>query len=161
MTDKRDTYDRGSDFWNDILGHRLEKLRLLSVAVLIGVVTGGAAALLKKIIGWVTQSLLPLRLDGVPDWSMLLIPVAGIVLTGIYQRYILRHNISHGVDILVNDLADKKYYLNPRLIFAPIVASSFTLGFGGSAGSEGPIAYSGAAIGSNAGRLFKFDSVTL
>ena len=36
-----------------------------------------------------------------------------------------------------------------------------TLGFGGSAGSEGPIAYTGAAIGSNVGRLCGVSAKTI
>lgn len=146
-----------SDYMADIVGLMPEKVRLFWLAMLIGVVTGAAAALLKAIIGMVTRSLHHFEPGSVPDWSMLLIPVVGIVLTGIYQRYILRRSISHGVDILVNDLADKKYRLSPKLMYAPMIASSLTLGFGGSAGSEGPIAYTGAAIGSNVGRVFRVD----
>ena len=142
---------------SDIVGLMPEKVRLFWLAMLIGIVTGAAAALLKAIIGLVTRSMHHFELSSVPDWSMLLIPVVGIVLTGIYQRYILRRHISHGVDILVNDLANKQYRLSPKLMYAPMIASSLTLGFGGSAGSEGPIAYTGAAIGSNVGRAFKVD----
>ncbi|MCM1096371.1 MAG: chloride channel protein, partial [Terasakiella sp.] len=51
-----------------------------------------------------------------------------------------------------------RYALPGYLCYGPGVASSLTLGFGGSAGSEGPIAYTGAAIGSNVARLFRMDS---
>lgn len=137
------------------------KVRLFTAAVIIGIIAGCGAALLKKLIALISGALLPLLPGAVPDWSLLVIPVVGIVLTGIYQRYILHRRISHGVDQLVNDLAGKRYRLSPKLIYAPIVASSLTLGFGGSAGSEGPIAYAGAAIGSNAGRLLGLDRKTL
>lgn len=36
-----------------------------------------------------------------------------------------------------------------------MIASALTLGFGGSAGSEGPIAYAGAGLGSRFGQLFR------
>ncbi len=36
-----------------------------------------------------------------------------------------------------------------------MLASSITIGFGGSVGAEGPIVYTGAAIGSNLGRVFR------
>lgn len=130
-----------------------DKVRLFLLAVIVGLLTGAAAALLKWMISKVTILLHPLLIKGGPDWTLLWVPVAGIVLTGIYQRYILRDRISHGVDKLVNDLAAKKYMLSPKLTYSPMVATSLTLGFGGSAGSEGPIAFTGAAIGSNVGRI--------
>lgn len=46
-------------------------------------------------------------------------------------------------------------------MYSSIIASSITIGFGGSAGAEDPIAYTGAAIGSNIGRWFKMSSKML
>lgn len=141
--------------------HASEKVRLFVLAVIIGIITGFGAAVLKKIIGYIVGWISPLTIGGSPVWLLMWLPVAGIVLTGIYQRYVLHDRISHGVDKLVNDLAAQKYVLSPRLTYAPILASSLTLGFGGSAGSEGPIAYAGAAIGSNVGRLSGVSPQTL
>lgn len=131
------------------------KAKLFLLAVIIGLLTGAAAAALKWIIARITLLLHPLELTSGPDWTMLAIPVVGILLTAMYQSYVIKTQISHGVDRLVNDLSLRRYDLSPRLTYAPIIASSLTLGFGGSAGSEGPIAYTGAAIGSNIGRIFK------
>lgn len=135
------------------LPHLSSKMRLILLAVFVGVLAGLAAALLKWLIQEVISLLHPFVVTDGPDWTMLFLPVIGIMLTGVYQRYILRDSISHGVDKLVNNLAENRYALNPHLTYAPIIASTLTLGFGGSAGSEGPIAYSGSAIGSNIGRL--------
>ena len=138
-----------------------EKVRLIVISVIIGIIAGIAAAVLKWLVEFVVSMIGPLRFSEGPDWSMLWLPIVGILLTGIYQRYILHDRISHGVDKLVNDLETRKYLLNFKLTYAPIIASSLTLGFGGSAGSEGPIAYSGAAIGSNVGRICGVSSKTL
>ena len=40
-------------------------------------------------------------------------------------------------------------------MYTSLLASSVTIGFGGSVGAEGPIVYTGAAIGSNLGQLFR------
>ena len=138
-----------------------DKIRLIVLAVIVGILAGCGAALLKWLIGKVTSYLHILWITDGPDWTLLWLPVVGIVLTGIYQRYILRDRISHGVDKLVNDLAEKKYLLSPKLTYAPTIASTLTLAFGGSAGSEGPIAYTGAAIGSNVGRICGVPSETI
>lgn len=126
------------------------------VAFIVGVGAGVGAFVLKTMIGWITHMLTD-KLHAVgPNWLFLLIPVAGILLTGIYVRYILRDDITHGVSKLMADLKHHDYKLRPHLTYAPMIASSLTLGFGGSAGSEGPIAYAGAAMGSNAARLARF-----
>jgi CIC family chloride channel protein len=47
--------------------------------------------------------------------------------------------------------------LSPRPALARTAASAVTLGAGGAAGSEGPVAVLGAALGSFLGRAFRFD----
>lgn len=135
-----------------LLPHASEKMRLFVLAVAIGLLAGLSAALLKWIIGNLAQIIGSMAEDGGLNWNLLWVPIAGIVLTGIYQRYILHRDISHGVERVAADLAQHRYDLSPKLTYAPVVASSITLGFGGSAGAEGPIATVGAAIGSNIGR---------
>lgn len=127
---------------------------LLTVAFFTGLVTGAFAALLKGIIALLTKVLTSHVGEGGPEWLLLVIPLVGILLTGIYVRYILRNNVEHGVGQLVVDIKDNQPKMPSKLIYGPIIASSLTLGFGGSAGSEGPIAYTGAAIGSNMARWF-------
>lgn len=126
----------------------------VTLAVIVGAITGFCAFLLKTFVKYISGFLTSgLHMSGI-NWYLLLIPVAGILLTGIYVRYILRDNIEHGVAQLMRDLSKKMYDLKSHLTYAPVLASSITLGFGGSAGAEGPIAYTGAAIGSNIGRMF-------
>ena len=121
-----------------------ERVLIVGLATVVGLVTGGAAFLLKRLVARVSEPLT----DGLHQWGcnpiLLALPVAGIVLTGIY----------HGVDRLDKSISHRRYKLPFELTFSPLLASSITLGFGGSAGSEGPIAYAGAAIGSNLGRVF-------
>lgn len=125
------------------------------VATLVGLLCGAAAALLKLVIGsmasFVTSWMRPHEFN----WWLLAIPVTGILLAGIYQRYVLKHNVEHGVEQIVGFMQKKRYILGKFWIYEPMIASTFTLGFGGSAGSEGPIATTGAAIGNNIGQRMK------
>lgn len=132
-----------------------DKPFMFVLAAVVGVLAGTGAFILKHLIGylsgWLTSGLRP---EGA-NWLLLLLPVCGIMLTGIFCRYVLHKNLAHGVRQLMADLKNKDYRLSPRLTFTPMLASTLTLGFGGSAGSEGPIAYTGAAIGSNMARMFR------
>lgn len=126
---------------------------IMCLAVFTGFLSGTGAFILKWMIR-TTTDLLTSGINGASVWYIF-IPIAGICLTGLYQRKILRRNIEHGSERLVADYVKQNYNIHPSGIYAPLLASTLTLGFGGSAGSEGPIAFSGAAIGSNVGRLFR------
>ncbi len=127
----------------------------MSLACIVGLLSGCAAQFLKGIISWISGHLVAgAHADGI-NILLFILPFAGILLTGIFVRYVLRVNIAHGVRQLKGDIAKGYYHLKDYLMVAPIAASSITLGFGGSAGSEGPIAYTGAAIGSNVGKIFR------
>lgn len=132
-----------------------DNLYVFILAIVVGALAGLGAFVLRTAIGTLTRWLRSgLEITGDSLW-LLAIPVAGIMLTGIYVRYILHDNIAHGTARLLHDIARKMYRLRRHLTYSPIVASTITLGFGGSAGAEGPIAYTGAAIGSNIGQMFR------
>lgn len=134
------------------LQHLSDQTFRFLVASAIGLVTGAAAALLKWMIR-LTSKLLTVNFSADSfNYPLLLLPVAGIVLAVFFQRYTIRADMTHGVNRLLHDIAVHRLRLPPRLMWGAMVASTLTLGFGGSAGSEGPIAYTGAAIGSNFGR---------
>lgn len=125
----------------------------MSMCLIVGLVSGASAALLRWLIqhmSHVAHSMMQLEKG---NWMLILLPVAGIVCTGIFTRYILRDDIEHASDKINDRLHRGITYISPKLIFGPIVASTMTLGFGGSAGAEGPIATVGAALGGNLSRL--------
>lgn len=73
----------------------------------------------------------------------------------LYVKYIVRDNISHGVTRVLYAISQNKSRLKKHNMYTSVIASSITIGFGGSVGAEGPIVYTGAAIGSNLGRVFR------
>lgn len=139
---------------NWLKSHLSEKAVMFIIASTVGLFCGVAAHMLKLMIGGVS-TFLTSRFDpeGI-NWWLLAVPVVGILLTQLFMKYIIRHVVTHGVKRLMTSLKNKIYSMGSYLLYSPMIASSLTLGFGGSAGSEGPIAYTGAAIGSNMGRWF-------
>lgn len=131
------------------------------VAAVLGVATGICAAVLKLMIGWMARLVRGVCIGGGEWWPLLVVPVVGIVLTGLFQRYVVRVPLGHGLSRISAMLAKGKTYMQSKLMYAWMVASTLTLGFGGSAGSEGPIASTGAALGSNLGRRAGLDDSML
>lgn len=127
------------------------RFKLLGVVALIGIGTGLATFLMKegiKGVGWFTYH--GMHIDkGNP--LFLVMPLLGIMLAMIFQRFLLKEDLSHGTAMIKRDLRNGEYVLAPNLMFTSLVGCSVTIGFGGSAGAEGPSAYTGAAIASRIG----------
>lgn len=128
---------------------------VLVLAVIVGFLAGVSAWFLKLMIAWVTRLSTGGHSPGEWNWIYLILPVVGITLAGLFCRFVLKANVSNGVAQLVGDLNARRYRLSPKTIYGSLIASSLTLGMGGTAGSEGPIAYASAGIGSGMGRIFR------
>lgn len=135
--------------------HIREKSFLIILALLVGITCGFAALLLKFLIhaiqGTVTSHLSVTS----ANWPYLVLPMIGIMIVTLYVRYVVKDNISHGVTKVLYAISQRKSRLKRHNMYTSIVASSITIGFGGSVGAEGPIVYTGAAIGSNIGQAFR------
>lgn len=135
--------------------HIKEKNFVLILALIVGVVCGFAAMLLKYLIHTIAHFLTGNFSTVGGNYLFIVYPIIGIVLAGLYVRYIVRDNISHGVTRVLQAISQNKSRLKSHNMYSSLFASSITIGFGGSVGAEGPIVYTGAAIGSQIGSLFR------
>ncbi len=138
-----------------------EKHFVLIVSFLVGICTAASAIILKNLIHFI-QHLLSVNFaaDQV-NYLYLLYPVIGILVSGLLVKYVIRDDISHGVTKILYAISQRKSRIKPHNMWSSIMASSVTIGFGGSVGAEAPIVLTGAAIGSNLGRLFRMEQKTL
>ncbi|MDE7142575.1 MAG: chloride channel protein, partial [Muribaculaceae bacterium] len=135
--------------------HIKERTFVIMLSLGVGVFAGFAAMVLKWLIHTIA-SLLSTNINiSEGNYLYIILPVIGILLACWYVRYVVRDNISHGVTRVLYAISQNKSRLKPHNIYTSVVASSITIGFGGSVGAEGPIVYTGAAIGSNIGQAFR------
>ncbi|MDL2265765.1 chloride channel protein [Parabacteroides sp. OttesenSCG-928-G07] len=145
--------------WRD--RHIKEKHFILFISFLVGLCTAAAAIVLKQSIHFIQQLLTGnFDADSV-NFLYLLYPVVGILLAGLFVKYIVRDDISHGVTKILYAISQRKSRIKPHNTWSSLVASAVTIGFGGSVGAEAPIVLTGAAIGSNLGRMFRMEQKTL
>lgn len=138
-----------------------EKHFVLFLSFLVGICTAAAAIFLKQLIHFI-QYLLTNNMDASQaNYLLLLYPVIGILFAGLFVKYIVRDDISHGVTKILYAISQRKSRIKPHNTWTSLVASSVTIGFGGSVGAEAPIVLTGAAIGSNLGRIFRMEQKTL
>lgn len=135
--------------------HIKEKTFVLILAFIVGILCGFAALLLKFLIHTISGFLTDHAAITGGNYIYLIFPVVGIILSGLYVRYVVKDNISHGVTQVLYSLSQNKSRLKPHNMYSSVVASSITIGCGGSVGAEGPIVFTGASIGSNLGQLFR------
>lgn len=141
--------------------HVSETQCVIILALLTGIISGLAAVLLKRLIETISEMITSQLSISEGNYLYLITPVIGILIVGIYVRYVVKDNISHGVTQVLYAISQKKSRLKIHNMYTSVVASSITIGFGGSFGAEGPIVYTGAAIGSNLGSMLRLSPRTL
>ena len=136
-----------------ILQKLTERDQILVLSLVVGVSCGLASVILKSLIEVIHTSLTSF-FDGSDSFNLLYLvyPGIGMLLSMLFVRYVVRDNIGHGVTKVLLAVSKNESKIRPHNMWSSIVASSVTIGFGGSVGAEAPIVYTGAAIGSNIGR---------
>ena len=133
-------------------GFLSDKTKLLLLAVLVGLLCGCAAILLKTLIHWIQTGLTSWFRNPADGLLLLVYPGVGMLLSMLFVRYILKDDISHGVTKVLQAVSKNESNIKAHNTWSSVAASAVTIGFGGSVGAEAPIVYSGAAIGSTVAR---------
>ena len=143
---------------------------LLSLAV--GVVSGFGAIFFDELLALTFKYCIQLRTGylepapGAPAATILgftspysllliLIPTLGGLISGILVFTIAPEAEGHGTDAMIEAFHQRGGYIRKRVPFVKIFASAITIGTGGSAGKEGPIAQIGAGFGSFLASILK------
>jgi CIC family chloride channel protein len=130
-----------------------ESKLLLVLAIIVGLGSGFAAVFLKQMIHffqWVMTGWFNTPTD---SFLYLLYPGLGMLLAMLFVMFVIKDNIGHGVTKVLLAVSQNKSKIKSHNMWSSLVASSATIGFGGSVGAEAPIVYTGAAIGSNVARF--------
>ena len=125
---------------------------MIILSLFVGICCGLAAVLLKSAIEFIHHSLTS-WFDGV-EYSILYLiyPGIGMLVAMLFVRYVVKDNIGHGVTKVLVAVSKNESKIKKHNMWSSMIASSVTIGFGGSVGAEAPIVYTGAAIGSNVAR---------
>ena len=126
---------------------------LTLLAVGVGLASGLSAVVLSSAVHHVISFMVAFQ----GRWWLIAVPGAGAALSSLFLHRLLRDNAGHGVPELIRSSTFSGGAVRPDLIYSRLISSFLTVGSGGSAGLEGPIATSGGAIGSAIGRLFGFN----
>jgi CIC family chloride channel protein len=136
---------------------------MLGFAVVLGLGGGLTAALFKTLLAFVQENVLH-RFAGfpfggdpgrLPHYLFFLVPAVGGLLSGILVYWIAPDAAGAGTDSLIDAFHNRGGYISPKSAVVKLFASIITLGTGGSAGQEGPMAQIGGGMGSLLARIFR------
>lgn len=145
-------------FWR--LKQKNHKFFILILSFVVGILSGLSAVILKNTIHYTGYFLLHGFTSNL-NYFYLIYPIIGIFITVIFVKIILKSDIGHGVSKILLAISKSYSRISKHNNWSSMLASTLTIGFGGSVGSEAPIVLTGASIGSNLGRFFNVDYKTL
>ena len=143
---------------------KIDQVKLVYfLSLIVGLLSAIAAALLKYSIHYAHKILTEGITAESGSYLYLAYPLVGMFLTFLFVRYVVRDNIGHGISRILFSISRRRSHLKTHNTWTSIIASTLTIGFGGSVGAEAPIVLTGSSIGSALGRFFKlnYKNITL
>ena len=133
------------------------------LAVIVGLFAGIGAYVFNTLLHFVSHSLTSWTPADQAQWLYLVYPGIGIILATLFVKYIVKDGISEGVTRVLYAMSRKDSRIAGHNCWSSVVGGATTIGFGGSVGPEAPIVLTGAAIGSNVGKLTRlnYKNITL
>jgi CIC family chloride channel protein len=131
-----------------------EKSFINLLSLFIGFTTGIVAVLLKTIVHNTSQFVKSLASIDSSNYLFFAFPLIGILLTFLFVKYHVKDTLSHGISRVLFAISKKSSFIPPHNNYSSLIASTLTVGFGGSVGLEAPVVLTGASIGSNFARIF-------
>lgn len=134
-----------------------DKQFLNFLSILVGLLVGIAAVFIKFSVHFIQNILHKIAPDSSENYWYIFYPSIGILIVVIFVKYILKRNIGHGIPSVLYAISTKQGRISAHNMFTSVISSAFTVGFGGSVGLEGPTVATGAAIGSNLGKILRLN----
>ncbi|MBK7850563.1 MAG: chloride channel protein [Bacteroidetes bacterium] len=132
------------------------KRLLIMCSILIGLLSAMSAVVLKNGIHLIRLFIQLVVYHFSLEFLYILLPAIGIVLTTYYVQTFLKGNMGRGVSNILFNISRRSGNIPQDKVYSQMITSILTVGFGGSAGLEAPIASTGSAIGSVVARRFGF-----
>ena len=130
---------------------------MMLLAVVVGVLAGIGTYLFEILLYAIKNGLTNWFPVDSAHFLFLIYPAVGIILATLFVKYIVRDNISEGVTRVLYAMSSRNSRIAAHNCWTSVVGGATTNGFGGSVGPEAPIVLTGAAIGSNIGRLARLN----
>lgn len=129
---------------------------LIVASVVIGCLASLGAVALKQGVHYISGTVHSVTFTPGQRFLVFLFPMAGLLITVGFTKLFLHGNLGAGLPSLVRDVRMRDGRVAAHKLWSQILTSAITMGMGGSAGLEPPIAATGGAIGSKLAQWLRF-----
>ncbi len=147
--------DRIKAWRDEVLG---ENTLMVLAAIATGLLAALAAVVLKLGVNELTRLLHGWLFGSQRALLVLIIPTVGILLSTLFTQVWLKGDLGRGLPSLLDEVRNKAGVVQRHKLYSQVITSILTMGSGGSAGMEAPIATTGAAFGSRLGLRLDLDA---
>ena len=130
---------------------------LILSGILVGFSCGLAGVILKSLVHYIHYIITHKVHFEDQILFYLIFPFFGILITSVVVIFVFNGQDKKGIPVILYEIAQNSSVVSPVKMYSQIVQSAITVGLGGSAGLESPIAVTGAAIGSNFAQTYKLN----
>lgn len=137
------------------LNNRLSRSQFLVLSgIIVGCSAGLAGVILKTLVHNIHYFITHIHFE-YQILFYVIFPFLGIVLTTSIVLTVFKGQDRKGIGAILYEIAQNSSIVSSVKMYSQIIQSAITVGLGGSAGLESPIAVTGAAIGSNYARTYR------
>ncbi len=140
--------------------HISERQFVLMLSILVGFLAGLGTVILKYLTLFIQSILEGGIIKNVHHALYFIFPIIGVWLVYLIKKNLIKKNIGHGISTTLYSISKKSGIIERYKMFASLLTAPITVGFGGSAGLQGPAVSTGAALGSNVAQLFHMNTKT-
>lgn len=126
---------------------------MIILSVIVGFLAGIVAVIIRGLVVWIEHLLTSGFAIDYSNYLYVVYPTVGVLLTVVFIKFLLRQPVRDGVPSVLYAISRQHGLIKPHNTYSSIITSTLTVAFGGSVGLEGPTVITGAAIGSNIGRV--------
>ncbi|MEQ6125143.1 chloride channel protein [Pseudotenacibaculum sp. MALMAid0570] len=140
--------------------HISERQFVLILSILVGFLAGLGTVILKYLTLLIQSILEDGIIKNVHYLLYFIFPIIGIWLVYLLKKNFIKKEIGHGISSTLYAISKRSGIIERYKMFASLITAPITVGFGGSAGLQGPAVSTGAALGSNVAQLFHMNTKT-
>ncbi|MBK8808227.1 MAG: chloride channel protein [Bacteroidales bacterium] len=131
-----------------------DKQFVFILSIVTGLIAGLLAVSMKNLVHYLQYLIFNYDFQKL---TLSVTPIIGIIITIILAKRVFKVKTGHGIPKVLYAISRKNGALGRKSLLSSGLLSVITVGFGGSAGLEGPSASAGATIGSLTGRSFQLE----
>jgi CIC family chloride channel protein len=130
------------------------------LSVLVGFLAGLGTLVLKNLTYFFQYVLEGKFIKDLHHSLYFIFPILGLFLVYYIKKKLIKKSIGHGISTTLHAISKRSGIIERYKMYASLITAPITVGFGGSAGLQGPAVSTGAAVGSGIAQLFHMNTKT-